>query len=176
MVCILLNIINKTANVCWVLRSSCCLLFQWPCSLAVIWATFSLCCRTDTEHSPDRPGCTVLCETLAGQWARLLGGWGVILGIKTGFGGVCCPNARGRVRNRKSNPEGVSPRDLTYCSHKPECIGTTNLDRSVLITIITWHFQFHPVNVSNLHVKGAYVLEARAVSRTPPIVTSSGAP
>ena len=48
------------------------------------------------------------------------------------------------MRNRKSNPDGVSPRDLTYCSHKPECIGTTNPDRSVLITIITWHFQFHP--------------------------------
>ena len=70
---------------------------------------------------------------------------------------------------------GRSPRDLTYCSHKPECTGTTNPDRSVLITIITWHFQFHPLNVSNLHVKGAYVLEARAVSRAPPFVTSRGA-
>ena len=97
-------------------------------------------------------------------------------GIKTGSGGVCYPNARGHVRNRTSNPEGVSPRDLTYCSHKPECIGTTNPDRSVLITIITWHFQFHPVNVSNLHVKGAYVLEARAISRAAPIVTSCGSP
>ena len=29
------------------------------------------------------------------------------------------------------------PRDLTYCSHKPECNVTTNPDRSVLITIIT---------------------------------------
>ena len=28
--------------------------------------------------------------------------------IKTGSGGVCCPNARGRVRNRKSNPDGVA--------------------------------------------------------------------
>ena len=27
-------------------------------------------------------------------------------------------------------------RDLTYCSHKPECIVTTNLDRSILIRII----------------------------------------
>ena len=57
------------------------------------------------------------------------------------------------MRNRKSNPEGVSPRDLTYCSQKPECIGTTNPDRSVPITIITWHFEFHPVNVSNLPQK-----------------------
>ena len=31
------------------------------------------------------------------------------------------------------------------------------------------------MNVSNLRVKGAYVLEARAVSRAPPIVTSRGA-
>ena len=28
--------------------------------------------------------------------------------IKTGSGGVCCRNARGRVRNRKSNPDGVA--------------------------------------------------------------------
>ena len=47
-------------------------------------------------------------------------------GIKTGSGGVCCPSARGRVWNRKSNPKDVSPRDLTYCSHwgnKPRQIG-----------------------------------------------------
>ena len=74
-----------------------------------------------------------------------------------------CHNTRGRVRNRKSNPEGVSPRDLTYCSHKPECIVTTNPDRSVLITIITWHFQFLPVNVSILHLK--YEYHARSESR-----------
>ena len=96
--------------------------------------------------------------------------------IKTCSGGVCCPNAWGPVRIRKSNPEGVSPRNLTYCSHKPECSGTTNSDRFVLIRIITWHFQFQPVNVSNLRVKGAYVLEAGAFSRAPPIVTSGSAP
>ena len=84
-------------------------------------------------------------------------------GIKTGSGGVCCHNARGRVRNRKSNPEGVSPRDMTYCSHKPECIVTTNPDRSVLITIITWHFQFRPVYGSILHLK--YDYRARSESR-----------
>ena len=60
--------------------------------------------------------------------------------------------------------------DLTYRSHKSECIGTTNSDRSVLITIITWHFQFHPAKVSNLHEEGAYVLEARAVSRALPLL------
>ena len=62
-----------------------------------------------------------------------------------------------------------------FCSHKPEYIGTTNPDRSVLITI-TGHVQFHAVNVCNLHVKGAYVLEARAISQAPPIVMSRGAP
>ena len=50
---------------------------------------------------------------------------------------------------------------LLQVGHKPECIGISNPDRLVLITIITLHFQFHPVNVSNR----AYVLEARAVSR-----------
>ena len=39
---------------------------------------------------------------------------------------------------------------------KPECIVTTNPDRSVLITIITWHFQFHLVNVSILCLKYEY--------------------
>ena len=43
------------------------------------------------------------------------------------------------------------PRDLTYCSHKPQ-----NPDRSVLITNITWHFPFCPVNVSILHLKYDY--------------------
>ena len=52
---------------------------------------------------------------------------------------------------------------LTYCSHKPECIVTTNPNRSVLITIITWHFQFCPVNVSILHFK--YDYRARSESR-----------
>ena len=32
----------------------------------------------------------------------------IICRIKTGSGGVCCHNARGRVRNRKSNPDGVA--------------------------------------------------------------------
>ena len=42
-------------------------------------------------------------------------------------------------------------------------IVTTNPDRSVLITIITWHFQFRPVNVSILHLKDDY--RARSKSR-----------
>ena len=74
------------------------------------------------------------------------------------FCGVCCYNAWGRVRNTKPNPEaprpigrgisrtvGTSPRALTIPPNK-----------SVLITIITWHFQFHLINVSILHLNYEY--------------------
>ena len=64
--------------------------------------------------------------------------------------GFVVPMHEGSCENRKLNPEGFIPRDLTHCLHKPECIGTTNPDRLVLIT---WHFQLHPVNVNNLHLK-----------------------
>ena len=76
--------------------------------------------------------------------------------IKTNSGGVCCHNAWGHMRNKKSNPKADRPRDSTYCSHKPQCIVPTNPDRSVLITIITWCFQFHPVNVSILPLNYEY--------------------
>ena len=49
--------------------------------------------------------------------------------------------------------EAVKPRDLKHCLHKPNCIVTTNPDRSVLITIITWHFQFQLVNVFSVSVE-----------------------
>ena len=81
--------------------------------------------------------------------------WFVFKGLRPVLEGFVVTMHEG-VQNRKSNPEGVCPRDLTYCSHKPECIVTTNPDRSVLITIITWHFQFRPVNVSILHLKYDY--------------------
>ena len=84
-------------------------------------------------------------------------------GLRPVLEGFVVTMHEGRVRNRKSNPEGVSPRDLTYCSHKPERIVTTKPDRSVLITIITWHFQFRPVNFSILHLK--YDYRARSESR-----------
>ena len=51
---------------------------------------------------------------------------------------------------------GRRSRDLMNCSHEPECIVTTNLDRSVLIMIITWRFQYRLVNVSILHLKFEY--------------------
>ena len=42
-------------------------------------------------------------------------------------------------------------------------VRTSPIYRSVLIPIITWHFQFHPVNVSILHLK--YDCRARSESR-----------
>ena len=68
----------------------------------------------------------------------------VTSGIKTGSGDVCCHSARGHVRTGRLNPEAVRSRDWTYCSHKPECIVTTNLARPVLVTIIRWLFNFKP--------------------------------
>ena len=53
--------------------------------------------------------------------------------------------------------------DWTYCSHELECILTTNPDRPVLITIITWLRWFHPVNARMLHLN--YEYGARGVSR-----------
>ena len=67
------------------------------------------------------------------------------------------------VGSRKSNPGVVRPRDLTYCSHKPECIVTTNHDIPVLILIITWHFHFHLVNVSTHQLR--YVYRAQSEMR-----------
>ena len=60
-------------------------------------------------------------------------------------------------------PEAVKPRDLTYCSHNHEYIVTINPDRCGLITITTWHFQFHLMNVSILHLR--YEYHARSKSR-----------
>ena len=97
----------------------------------------------------------------------------LLKGLRPVLEGFVVPMHEGACETGSQIPRATP---LTYYSHKRECIGTTNPDRSVLITIITWHFQFHPVNVSNLRVKGAYVLEARAGSRAPPIATSRGAP
>ena len=64
-----------------------------------------------------------------------------------------------------------------HYSHKPECIVTATPDRSVLITIIRWHFQFYLVGISILNLKNTnMVLKARAISRATPIVTSRGDP
>ena len=47
--------------------------------------------------------------SMLSMWMHNLGHTCIfICRIKTGSGGVCCHNARGRVRNRKSNPDGVA--------------------------------------------------------------------
>ena len=64
---------------------------------------------------------------------------------------------------RRGKTWGVSPRDLTYCSHKSVCIVTTNPGGSVLIAFISCYFQFRPVNVSILYLRCQY--HARSESR-----------
>ena len=64
--------------------------------------------------------------------------------------------------SRKSNSSVKRLRDWTQYPYR-QSIVTTDRDRSVLITIITWHVQFHLANVSILHLK--YVYGARSESR-----------
>ena len=72
--------------------------------------------------------------------------------IKTGSGrGLLSQCTRARAKHEVKSRRR-SRRDLTYCSHKPECIVTTNPDRSVLIIIITWHFWFYPMDVRIPHL------------------------
>ena len=52
--------------------------------------------------------CKITSHYFSQYWPRRMSPYGVPCRIKTGSGGVCCHNARGRVRNRKSNPDGVA--------------------------------------------------------------------
>ena len=47
-------------------------------------------------------------------------------------------------------------KDWRYFLHKAKCIVTMNPNRIVLIMIITWHFQFHFVNVSIVNLQYEY--------------------
>ena len=59
---------------------------------------------------------------------------------------------------------------------KPECIVTTNPDRSVLITIITWDLEFHLMNAHIPHLKGDHRGRSESHFACFSIVTSRGAP
>ena len=69
-------------------------------------------------------------------------GFRYICRVKTGSGGVCCHNARGRVRNRKSNPDGVArgigvlfAQARVHCDNKPRQIGLNhNYNMTFLIS------------------------------------------
>ena len=77
------------------------------------------------------------------------------------------------MQNRKSNTEVDRPRDLTYCSHKRECIVTTNPDigRGIWLPVLhcdkktrqigpnheyNMTFQSHLMNVRIRHLKCDY--------------------
>ena len=87
----------------------------------------------------------------------------MIKGLRPVLEGFVVTMHEGACETGSQIPRALARKDLTYCSHKPECIVTTNPDRSVLITIITWHFEFRPMNVSILHLKYNYC--ARSESR-----------
>ena len=56
----------------------------------------------------------------------------VIILIKTGSGGVCCPNALGLVRTVRQIPQANALGIWLPVSHAPSCIGTTNPSRTGL--------------------------------------------
>ena len=84
------------------------------------------------------------------QWATMS-----FKGLRSFFWSIC-HNARGRARTARQIPRPLGF-DVLCAQARVHC--DTNPDRSVLITIITWHFQFHLVNISILHNTNV-VLEA----------------
>ena len=80
----------------------------------------------------------------------------MIKGLRPVLVGSVVTMHEGACETGIQNPEADRPMDLTYCSHKPECVVTTSPDRSVLITIITRNFQFQLVNVDIRHLKYGY--------------------
>ena len=87
----------------------------------------------------------------------------VVKGLRPVLEGFVVTMHEGACETGSQIPRALALGIWRNCSHKPECIVTTNPDRSVLIPIITWHFQFRPVNVSILHLK--YDCRARSESR-----------
>ena len=82
--------------------------------------------------------------------------WSSFKGLRPVLEGFVVTMREGACKTGSQIPRALARWILTYCSYKPECIVTTNPDRSVLIAIITWHFQFCPVNVSILHFTYEY--------------------
>ena len=74
----------------------------------------------------------------------------------TGSGGVCGHNLRGHVWNRNQILRPIGRRIWRTVCSSPSALWQQTPPEPVLITIITWHFQFHLVNVCNLHLKYEY--------------------
>ena len=69
--------------------------------------------------------------------------WALEIYFRVGGWGWGCHNRRGRVRTD-------SLIRTTIPSHRPRCILTTNHDRPVLITVMTWPFQSMEVGILHL--------------------------
>ena len=93
-----------------------------------------------------------------GDWDRFRGGGGVL---------SQCTRARAKQEVESEGFDVLFAQARVPWDNKPRQIGL-NYDYNMT-------FSISPVNVSNIYVKGAFVLEERAVSHTPPIVTSRSA-
>ena len=83
--------------------------------------------------------------------------------IKAGSGGVYCHNARGRMQTGGPIPRPLGRGIGRIVRPSPSALWQQTPPEPVLITIITWHFQFHPMNVSILHLKGEYDVQSESL-------------
>ena len=95
-------------------------------------------------------------------WKGIMAWLTLVKGLRPVLEGFVVTMHEGACETGSQIPRALA-RGLDVLFAQTECIVTTNPDRSVLITIITWHFQFRPVNVSILHLKDDY--RARSESR-----------
>ena len=75
------------------------------------------------------------------------------------------PVPEGFVVTMRTQVKAVRPWDWTYRSLAPSCTVTTNPDRSVLIIIITWHFNVSPCMLAFCISRDNLDVEERTVLR-----------
>ena len=80
--------------------------------------------------------------------------------METGSGGFVVTMHEGACETGSQIPRPIGRGIWCTVRTSPNTLWQQTPPELVLITIITWHFSFQPVDVSNLSVKGAYVLEA----------------
>ena len=68
-----------------------------------------------------------------------------------------CTRVRANGSQIPRRPPSLTASGFYVMFSRASCIVTTNRDRSVLITIITWHFEVHLVIASILHLEYEFV-------------------
>ena len=87
----------------------------------------------------------------------------IVKGLRPVLEGFVVTMHEGRCETESHIPRALARGIWRTVRTSPSVLWQQNPNRSVLITIITWHFQFRPVNVSILHLK--YDYRARSESR-----------